>query len=111
MASTGITNTYFLFTNRTTNGNSTSAILEYPNKINVTVWGTFDSAVVKLQTLAPQSSPEVWIDVPDKDGSTLTFTTNKQNTVENIVPNEQIRAVISSAGASTTLNVALQVSQ
>jgi hypothetical protein len=110
MAATGI-NSYYLFTNQTTDANSTDVTLNYPNKVNVTVWGTFGGSSIKLQTLIPNTSPEVWIDVPDKDGNTITFTTNKQDTIENVVPNERIRAVLSSASGSTTVNVLLQVSQ
>lgn len=106
---TGV-NTYFLFTNRTTSGNSDPVSVNYPNKKAVVkVWGTFDSSFVKLQTLAPQSSPEVWIDVPDYSGNEMTFSENSQRTLESLVQNEQVRAVLSNAGGSTTINVSLEI--
>lgn len=109
MNTTG-SNTYFLFTNQTTDGNSAPVSINFPNKtVIVKVWGTFDGASIKLQALAPQSSPEVWIDIPDLNGNTLTFTTNKQSVLRYIVQNEQIRAVQSASGASTTLNVSLEI--
>jgi hypothetical protein len=109
MAATG-GGTYFLFTNQTTDANSTPAAVNYPNKIaTIKVWGTFDGASVKFQTLAPQSSPNVWIDIPNVDGSTLAFSENKQSTLLYLVQNEQIRAVLSGAGASTTINASLEI--
>lgn len=109
MAETGA-NTYFLFTNQTTDANSTPVAVNYANKTAaVKVWGTFGSATIKLQTLAPQSSPAVWIDVPDLDGSALIFSSNSQSTLEYLVQNEQVRAVQSGSTGSTTLNVSLQI--
>lgn len=109
MAETGA-NTYFLFTNQTTDGNSPPVAVNYSNKTAIVkVWGTFGTGTIKLQTLAPNSSPNVWIDVPDLDGSVLTFTSNTQSTLEFIVQNEQIRAVLASASGPTTLNVSLQI--
>ncbi len=112
MANTGSTNTYFLFTNRTTDGNSDAVSVNYPNKkIVVKVWGTFDGASIKLQTTAPQTNPAVWIDVPYANSSnTLVFnTTNSQATMEFLVQNELVRAVQSSSGGSTSLNVSLEI--
>lgn len=109
MAETG-SNTYFLFTNRTTDGNSDPVTISYPNKTTtVKVWGTFGGASVKFQTLAPQTSPNVWIDVPDVNGNTLLFSANKQSVIRFLIPNEQIRAVLASAGGSTTLNASLEI--
>lgn len=105
-----LANTYFLFTNRTTDGNSDPVSVNYPNKtIIVKVWGTFGGASVKFQTLAPQSSPATWIDVPDINGSTLLFSANKQSTIQFMVQNEQIRAVVSGATGTTTLNASLEI--
>lgn len=102
--------TYFFFQNQTTDGNSTPVSINYPNKTaTVKVWGTFDGSSVKFQTLAPQSSPNVWIDIPNVDGSTLTFSSNSQSTLLYLVQNEQIRAVISGAGGSTTVNASVEI--
>lgn len=109
MAETGF-GTYFLFTNRTTDGNGTAVTVNYPNKTaTVKVWGTYGGATVKLQTLAPQTSPAVWIDIPDINGNTLTFTTNKQSPLTYLVQNEQIRAVLSGATGTTTINATLEI--
>lgn len=109
MAETG-NGTYLLFTNQTTDANSTPVAVNYPNKAaTVKVWGTFGGGTVKFQTLAPQSSPAVWIDIPDIDGSVLTFSTNKQSPLQYLVQNEQIRAVLSGAGGSTTLYASLEI--
>jgi hypothetical protein len=109
MATTN-TDTYFLFQNRTTDGNSDPVAVEYPNKTTIVkVWGTFDGASVKFQNLAPQSDPEVWIDVPDVNGNTLLFSANGQSVIEYLVYNERLRAVVSSAGASTTINASLEI--
>lgn len=103
-------NTYFLFTNQTTDGNSTPVIVNYPNKTAIVkCWGTFGGATMKFQTLAPQSSPPVWIDVPDINGNIISLTTNSQRTLQYIVQNEQLRAVQNSSGGSTTLNVSLEI--
>ncbi len=109
MSSTGC-NTYFLFTNQTTDANGSPVSVEYPNKTAIVkVWGTFGGAAIKLQCLAPQSSPAVWIDVPDINGNTLLFQTNKQAPLKYLVQNEQVRAVQSSSSGSTTLNVTLEI--
>ncbi len=109
MANTG-SNTYFLFTNRTTDGNSDPVSVNYANKTAVVkVWGTFGGASVKFQSLAPQTSPNVWIDIPDINGTLMTFGANSQRTLQFLVQNEQIRAVLSSASGSTTINASLEI--
>ncbi len=105
-------NTFFLFTNRTTDGNSDPVSVNYPTKkISVKVWGTFGGASVKFQTAAPQTSPIVWIDVPYANNTnTVIFnTSNSQATLEFLVQNEQVRAVLSSAGGTTSLNASLEI--
>lgn len=111
MSETGY-GTFLLFTNQTSDGNSSPVIVQYPNKTAIVkVWGTFDGATIKLQTLAPQSNPAVWIDVPFSNSTvTMTFSSNNaQATLEYLVQNEQIRAVQSGSGGSTTLNVSLEI--
>lgn len=102
-------NTYFLLTNSTSDGNSASVSnLNYRSAV-VKAWGTWGGATIKLQTLAPQSSPETWIDIPDVNGVSMVFTQNRQATLEFIVQNEPIRAVQAGSTGSTTLNVTLEV--
>lgn len=102
--------TYFLFTNQTTDANSAAVVVDYPGKTAIVkIWGTFGGASIKLQSLAPQSSPAVWIDVPDLNGNALTFAANNQRALQFLVQNEQIRAVQSGSGGSTTLNASLEI--
>jgi hypothetical protein len=101
--------TYFLFTNQTTDGNSAPVNVDYPNKTAVVkVWGTFGGASVKFQTLAPQSGG-VWIDVPDLNGNIIMLSANAQRTLQFLVQNEQLRAVQSGSGGSTTVNASLEI--
>lgn len=103
-------NTYFLFENQTSNGNSEPVSVNYSNKTAIVkFWGTFDGAYVTLQTLAPQTNPEVWLDVPDLAGDVLTFDANGQRTMQDFVQNEQVRAVLSNAGGATTVTVSLEI--
>ncbi len=99
--------TYFLFSNQTSDANSAPVAISYQTA-TAKVWGTFGGATVKFQTLAPQTSPNVWIDVPDIDGTTMTFTTNRQATLQFLVHNEQLRAVLSGSSGTTTINVSLE---
>ena len=103
--------TVFLFTNQTTSANSTAFAIPYSNKLAVVkVWGTFDGANIKFQTLAPHTTASpVWIDVPDNTGVLLTFSVNGQRALQYLIQNEQVRAVLSNAGASTTLNASLEM--
>jgi hypothetical protein len=103
--------TIYLFTNQTTSANSTPFAIPYSNKLAVVkVWGTFDGANVKFQTLAPGTSASpVWIDVPDDSGVILTFSANGQRSLKDLIQNEQVRAVLANAGASTTLNVSFEM--
>jgi hypothetical protein len=110
MSSTGY-GTFRLFTNQTTDGTSDPVIINYQNKTAIVkVWGTFGGASVKFQTLAPQTDPAVWIDVPDRYGATMNFAAeNGQATLQYLVLNEQVRAVQSTSGVSTTLNASLEI--
>jgi hypothetical protein len=102
-------NTYLLFFNQMTDGNSDPVSINYPGKKAVVkIWGTFDGATIKFQTLAPHSNPNVWIVVTDQFGNT-NFSGNSQNTLEFLVQNEQVRAVQSGSGGSTTINVSLEI--
>lgn len=102
--------TIFLFQNQTTDANSTSYPIPYgSNTAVIKAWGTFGSATVKLQTMAPQTSPAVWIDVPDFNGNTVAFTTNSQRTMQFIVQNELVRAVLSGSTGTTTVFVSIEV--
>lgn len=103
--------TIFLFQNNTTDGNSIAYSIPYSNKVAVVkVWGTFGGAVIKFQTLAPQTTASpVWIDVPDNTGTILTFDDNGQRALQYLIQNEQVRAVQSGSTGTTTLNVSLEM--
>lgn len=103
--------TVYLFTNNTTDGNSDAYAIPYSNKVAVVkVWGTFASAVVKFQTLAPGTSASpVWIDVADNTGVVMTFSSNGQRSLQYLIQNEQVRAVQSGSTGATTLNVSLEM--
>jgi len=110
MSITETNGTSFLFLNQTTDGNSSPLAIQFGNKVAVVkVWGTFAGASIKLQSLAPQTSPAVWIDIPDINGNVMNFTGNGQRTLRYIVPNEQVRAVQSGSAGGTTLNVSLEL--
>lgn len=110
MSITETSGTSFLFVNQTTDGNSQPLAVQYSNRVAVIkVWGTFAGASMKLQSLAPQTNPAVWIDIPDTNGNVMNFTVNAQRILRYIVPNEQVRAVQSSSGGGTTLNVSLEL--
>lgn len=103
--------TIFLFTNQTTDANSTAYSIPYSNKVAVVkVWGTFASATVKFQTLAPHTSGSpVWIDVPDFSGNIMIFSINGQRALQFLIQGEQVRAVQSGSTGTTTLNVSLEM--
>lgn len=102
-------NTFLLFFNQSTDGISDPVSVNYPGKKAVVkIWGTFDGATVQFQTLAPHSSPETWIVVTDQFGNT-NFPGTSQNTLIFLVQNEQVRAVLSGSGGSTTINVSLEI--
>ena len=103
--------TVYLFTNQTTSANSTPLSIPYSNKIAVVkAWGTFDGANVTFESLAPGTSASpVWIDVPNRDGTVVTFSVNGQDVLEYLIQNEQIRAVLANAGASTAINVSFEM--
>ena len=103
--------TVYLFRNQTTDANSTPLAIPYSNKLAVVkVWGTFGGANVKFQTLAPGTSASpVWIDVPDDSGVILTFSVNGQRSLQYLIQNEQVRAVLASSSGSTTINVSFEM--
>lgn len=104
--------TQYLFTSQTTDANSAAFPIPYSNKVGVVkAWGTWNGANVKFQTLAPGTSPSspVWIDVPDFTGTIVTFTSNGQRSIQYLIQNEQLRAVLGNAGGSTSLTVSVEM--
>jgi len=101
-----------LFNAQTTDANSTVANLSYPNgKACVKAFGTWNGATVALQVAAPTSvATGVWIPLKDVNGNLVSFTANGVAFIENMVYDDQIRAVQSSSGGSTTVSCTLQPS-
>lgn len=105
-----ISNTFFLFQNQTTDDVSDAVVVKYPNKTAIVkMWGDWLGAVIKVQTSAPQSSPETWIDVPATSGNTMEFTDDTQSTLLYLVQNEKIRASLSGAVMGTSINVSVEI--
>lgn len=101
--------TFFPFKNATADGNSDSfSVILTDKKLVVKVWGTFDGASVTVQNLAPQSSPATWINIPIQSTQAFAATSDTQFTIEDIVNNEQIRFVITNAGAGTDITVSCE---
>lgn len=94
-----------LFENQTGNGNSPSYTVDPPNHNHISftlmVAGTMDGATVKVQASADEIN---WVDIPLATVSTATTYNFEINTVA-------VRAVLSSAGASTDVHVAIQSSE
>lgn len=97
-----------LLTNQTIDVTTNPESFIFPNGAGLKAWGTWGGASVILQTLAPQSSPAVWITVTDLLGNVVTFTANTQITLDFLVPGESLRAVQSGSTGTTTLNLTLQ---
>jgi len=110
MSRTETNNLYFLLTNQTTDVNGDAVQVNYPNKkAIVKATGTFDGATIKFQSLAPQRPSATWIDIPDQNGAVVTLSTAGQRPLEYFVQNEQMRAVLTSAGGSTDITVTLEI--
>lgn len=103
-------NLVFLFQARTTDGNGTATPIPFPNKGKLKAYGTWGGASVKLQSLA--SNGTTWIDVTQfqTDGTftPIAFTANNQMVLEGILQNETYRAVMSSAGMTTTVTLEME---
>ncbi len=103
-------NLLYLFQARTTDGNGTATQVPFPNRGKVKAYGTWNGASVKLQSLA--SNGTTWIDAskfqPDGTFTDIAFTSDNQLVLEGILQNETYRAVMSSAGGSTSITIELE---
>lgn len=101
--------TFFFFQAQTVDATSTAYTIKYPNKTAIIkFWGTWGGSNIKFQTLAPQSNPNVWIDIPNALGDTL-FNQDGQATLLYLVQNEQVRAVLSDATGTTSINASVEI--
>jgi hypothetical protein len=110
MTITSPTDTIVLFNAQTTDANSAVANFTYSNhKACVKAFGTWNGATVALQVAAPTSVvSNVWIPLKDRNGNLVSFTSNAVFFIEDMVYDDQIRAVQSSSGGSTSVSCTLQ---
>jgi len=102
--------TIVLFNAQTADGNSTAKNFTYSNhKACVKAFGTWGGATVALQVVAPPNiSASTWIPLKDKNGNLVSFTANGVAFLEDIVYDDQIRAVQTSSSGPTSISVTLQ---
>lgn len=102
--------TIVLFNAQTTDGNSTAKNFTYSNhKACVKAFGTWGGATVALQVVAPSNIlASTWIPLKDKNGNLVSFTVNGIAFLEDMVYDDQIRAVMTSASGTTTVSCTLQ---
>lgn len=99
--------TQYIFTAQTTDANSATHHLSFPNsKTVVKCYGTWNGANITFQTLAPNGS--TWINLFDLSNNPVTITANNQFVISDFVYDESFRAVQANSGGSTSLNVTLQ---
>lgn len=99
-----------LFNTQTTSANGATKIHAYPEQKSVfKVWGVWNGATVALQVAAPTAlAANTWIPCKDRNGNLVSFTADGMAFLEDMCINEQVRAVLTNAGASTSLSATLQ---
>lgn len=104
------TDTIVLFNAQTTDANSAVQNFTFANhKACVKAFGTWGGATLAVQVAAPTSIiSNVWIPLKDINGNLVSFTTNGVAFIENMVYDDQIRAVTSSSSGTTTVSCTLQ---
>ena len=101
---------FFFFQNQTTNANSAVyQVVPNNNSIIIKAWGTWGGANVILQTMGLGTGlAPVWIQMNDLNGNPFAFTSNTQQSVEDIIPTENVRAVLSGATGTTNITVSCE---
>lgn len=104
------TDTIVLFNAQTTDGNSTAKNFTYSNhKACVKIFGTFGGATVALQVAVPPNiATSTWVPLKDRNGTLVSATAAALFFIEDVVYDDQIRAVLSSASGTTTLSCTVQ---
>lgn len=104
------TDTIVLLNAQTTDASGTAKNFTYPNhKACVKAFGTWGGATVALQVAAPTNIlANTWIPLKDRNGTTVSFTANGIAFIEDMVYDDQIRAVVTSASGTTTVSCTLQ---
>jgi len=106
------TDTIVLFNAQTTDGNSTAKNFTYSNhKACVKIFGTFGGATVALQVAVPPNiAANTWVPLKDRNGTLVSATAAGVFFLEDIVYDDQIRAVQTSSTGPTSLSCTLQPS-
>jgi hypothetical protein len=104
--------TIVLFNTQTTDANSAVKNFSFPNhKACVKIFGTFAGATIALQVAAPTNlSANTWIPLKDRNGTLVSATAAGIFFIEDMVYDDQIRAVQSSSAGGTSLFCTLQPS-
>jgi hypothetical protein len=102
--------TIVLFNAQTTDANSAVKTFSFPShRACVKIFGTFNGATIALQVAAPTNIlASTWIPLKDKNGNIVSATAAALFFLEDMVYDDQIRAVQSSSGGSTSLSCTLQ---
>jgi hypothetical protein len=95
---------------QTTSANGTTKVVPYSApRIVFKIWGTWNGATVALQVAAPTSvATGVWIPLKDKFGVIISYTADGMGYIEGLVYDEQVRAVVTNAGGSTSVSATFQ---
>jgi hypothetical protein len=93
-----------LLSARTTNGTDGYKSWEYGSKAILQVYGTFNGATITLDVLAPDNATD--IQVNNSSGAELSITDVGTYALD-VVPGQQIKATVASAGGSTSLSAFL----
>lgn len=102
----------YIFQEQTTNITTARQLMNFTsNKVQVSIWGTWDGASVRLEveTVPTLSNTTNWIVINDRLNIPFVFTEDITVTLTEYVYGMPIRGVIENAGAGTNLNCVLQV--
>jgi hypothetical protein len=105
-----VDSSFFFFQNQTSNANSTVyQVVPNNNPVIIKATGTWGGANVILQTMAlGTGQAPLWIQLNDINGNPFAFTSNAQLSVVDIIPNENVRAVLSGATGTTNITVSCE---
>ncbi len=97
------------FTAQTSNASSTPYPFIFPMKrACLKFWGTWGGATIEFYTSATPLNAAYFVPILNLSGSPVTFTSDGQCTLENVVYGDLIQCVITGASGTTSLNVTAQ---
>lgn len=103
------TTNIIFFDAQTSNGSSSPFSFIFPLKrACIKFWGTWDGASITFQTITPLNNA-YWVPILNLTGQVMSFDSDGQATLENVVYGDMIRCTISGGGGSLSLNVTAQV--